>query len=170
MVKTVIVAVIVAAVILTECMFAYLLIPSRGELEKWSTEKAAKEAKAGHNAQDHKHEGKPESEVDLGKYNVIVHHPASNITLRVNFHLVGTVLHDEEKEFEELLTRTSMACDQAIFEIRNCQIDDLTDPDSAFLERTLWRKEQLPRQAAVAIRRVQRFVRRAVGPAKKNGQ
>src|SRR3954451_17259814 len=141
MVKTVIVAVIVAAVILTECMFAYLLIPSRGELEKWSTEKAAKEAKAGHNTQDHKHEGKPESEVDLGKYNVIVHHPASNITLRVNFHLVGTVLHDEEKEFDELLTKNQHRLrDQAIFEIRNCQIDDLTDPGLALLKRRILAK------------------------------
>lgn len=141
MVKTVIVAVIVAAVILTECLFAYLLIPSRGELEKWSTEKAAKEAKAGHNGQDHKHEGKPEAEVDLGKYNVIVHHPASNVTLRVNFHLIGTVLNEEQKEFEELLTKNQHRLrDQAIFEIRNCQIDDLTDPGLALLKRRILAK------------------------------
>ena len=42
--KTIIVAGLVAVVILTECLFAYLLIPSRGDLEKWSAEKAAKEA------------------------------------------------------------------------------------------------------------------------------
>jgi flagellar basal body-associated protein FliL len=141
MIKTIVVAVLVAVVILTECMFAYVLIPSRGELEKWSAEKATKEAAAGHSTQEHKHEGKPETEVDLGKYNVIVHHPASNVTLRVNFHLIGTVLGEEHKEFEELLTKNQHRLrDQAIFEIRNCQIDDLTDPGLALLKRRILAK------------------------------
>src|SRR5262245_56577133 len=139
--KTIIVAVLVAVVILTECVFAYVLIPSRGDLEKWSAEKAAKEAQAGHNAQERKSEGKPETEVELGKFNVIVHHPASNVTLRVNFHLVGTVLSEESKEFEELLTKNQHRLrDQAIFEIRNCQIDDLTDPGLALLKRRILAK------------------------------
>ena len=141
MMKTIIVAVIVAVVILAECMFAYVLIPSRGDLEKWSAEKAAKEAASGHAAQEHKHEGKPETEVDLGKYNVVVHHPASNVTLRVNFHLIGTVPTEEHHEFEELLIKNQHRLrDQAIFEIRNCQIDDLTDPGLALLKRRILAK------------------------------
>jgi hypothetical protein len=141
MIKTIIVAALVAVVILTECLFAYMLIPSRGELEKWAAEKAAKEAASGHSAHDHTSEGKPETEVELGKYNVIIHHPASNITLRVNFHLVGTVLADEHHEFEELLAKNQHRLrDQAIFEIRNCQIDDLTDPGLALLKRRILAK------------------------------
>ena len=99
MAKTIIVAVLVAVVILTECVFAYLLIPSRTELEKWSAEKAAKEAASGKTAHDQKPTGKPETEVDLGKYNIVVNHPASNVTLRVNFHLIGTLLIEEQHEF-----------------------------------------------------------------------
>ena len=141
MIKTIIVAVIVAAVILAECMFAYVLIPSRADLEKWSAEKAAKEAASRHAAQEHKHEGKPETEVDLGKYNVVVHHPASNVTLRVNFHLIGTVPIEEHHEFEELLAKNQHRLrDQAIFEIHNCQIDDLTDPGLALLKRRILAK------------------------------
>jgi hypothetical protein len=141
MVKTIIVAALVSAVILGECFFAYLLIPSRGELEKWSAEKAAKEAASGHAAHEHKHEGKPETEVELGKYNVVVHHPASNVTLRVNFHLIGTVETGEHHEFEELLAKNQHRLrDQAIFEIRNCQIDDLTDPGLALLKRRILAK------------------------------
>ena len=141
MMKTIIVAVIVAVVILAECMFAYVLIPSRADLEKWSAEKAAKEAESGHAAHEHKHEGKPETEVDLGKYNVVVHHPASNVTLRVNFHLIGTVPTEEHHEFEELLVKNQHRLrDQAIFEIRNCQIDDLTDPGLALLKRRILAK------------------------------
>ncbi len=141
MVKTIIVAVLVSVVIIGECFFAYLLIPSRGDLEKWSAEKAAKEAASGHAAHEHKHEGKPETEVELGKYNVVVHHPASNVTLRVNFHLIGTVETEEHHEFEELLAKNQHRLrDQAIFEIRNCQIDDLTDPGLALLKRRILAK------------------------------
>jgi flagellar FliL protein len=141
MLKIIIVSVLVAGVILAECTFAYLLIPSRSDLQKWAAEKAAKAAHSEEKAHDHKHEGKPETEVDLGKYNVVVHHPASNVTLRVTFHLVGTVPTDEHHEFEELLTKNQHRLrDQAIFEIRNCQIDDLTDPGLALLKRRILAK------------------------------
>ena len=141
MVKTIIVAVLVAVVIATECFLAYFLIPSRGDLEKWSTEKAAKEAAHGHSAQEHKHEGKPEAEVDLGKFNIVIHHPGSNVTIRVNFHLIGTVPAEEMHEFEELLAKNQHRLrDQAIFEVRNCQIDDLTDPGLALLKRRILAK------------------------------
>jgi hypothetical protein len=140
MTKTLVVAVLVAVVILSECVFAYLVIPSRGELEKWSSDKAAQEAKSEHSGKEHK-SGEPETEVDLGKFNVIVHHPASNVTLRVNFHLVGTVLTDEQHEFHELLSKNQHRLrDQTIFEIRNCQIDDLTDPGLALLKRRILAK------------------------------
>jgi flagellar FliL protein len=141
MLKPIIVSVVVALVILAECFFAYLLIPSRTDLEKWSATKVAKEAAEGHAAQEHKHAGKSETEVDLGKYNVVVHHPASNVTLRVNFHLIGTVHTEEQHEFEELLGKNQHRLrDQAIFEIRNCQIDDLTDPGLALLKRRILAK------------------------------
>lgn len=141
MLKPIIVGVIVSVVILAECAFAWILIPSRTDLEKWSAAKVAKDAAAGHAAQEHKREGKPETEVDLGKYNIVVHHPASNVTLRVNFHLIGTVLTDEQHEFEELLSKNQHRLrDQAIFEIRNCQIDDLTDPGLALLKRRILAK------------------------------
>jgi flagellar basal body-associated protein FliL len=141
MAKTIVIAVLVAVVILTECVFAYLLIPSRGQLEKWSTEKAAKEAEHGEAEKEHQHAGEPETEVDLGKYSIVVHHPASNITLRVSFHLIGTVGEKEHHEFEELLAKNQHRLrDQAILEIRNCRIEDLTDPGLALLKRRILAK------------------------------
>lgn len=147
MAKTIIVAVLVMVVILTEAVFAYLLIPSTGDLEKWATEKAAKSAhgdahgEAGGHAQAKKHGEHPEVEVDLGKYNVIVHQPTANVTLRVSFHLIGTVAEEEHTEFEHLLTSNQHRLrDQAIFEIRNCQIEDLTDPGLALLKRRILAK------------------------------
>lgn len=149
MAKTIIVVVLVAVVILTEGMFAYLLIPSRGDLEKWATEKAAKDAHAGEghgddshgSGHDASHAHGHEHEVELGKYNVVVHHPASNVTLRVSFHLIGTVEEKLHHEFEELLAKNQHRLrDQAIFEIRNCQIEDLTDPGLALLKRRILAK------------------------------
>jgi flagellar FliL protein len=150
MAKTIIVAVLVMVVILTECMFAYLLIPSTGDLEKWAAEKAAKAGHAagheghggtGEHAQAKKHGEHPEAEVDLGKYNVIIHQPTANVTLRVSFHLIGTVAEEEHTEFEHLLEKNQHRLrDQAIFEIRNCQIEDLTDPGLALLKRRILAK------------------------------
>ena len=145
--KTILVAVLVTVVIITECMFAYVLIPSRGDLEKWAADKAAKGAAAGEHGEHgghgaaKKHEGHAEVEVDLGKYNVIVHQPTANVTLRVSFHLIGTVSEKEHTEFEHLLEKNHHRLrDQAIFEIRNCQIEDLTDPGLALLKRRILAK------------------------------
>jgi flagellar FliL protein len=141
MAKTIVICVLVAVVILSECLFAYLLIPSRGDLQKWAAEKVAKEAEDGHAEKEHKHGGEHEAEVDLGKYNIVVHHPASNITLRVSFHLIGTVGEKEHHEFEELLAKNQHRLrDQAIFEIRNCRLEDLTDPGLALLKRRILAK------------------------------
>jgi hypothetical protein len=143
MVKIVVVAVLVAVVILTECMFAYLLIPSRTDLEKWANAKAAQagHGEPGGHAQAKKHSEHPEIEVDLGKYNVVVHQPTANVSLRVSFHLIGTVSEKEHAEFEHLLEANQHRLrDLAIFEIRNCQIEDLTDPGLALLKRRILAK------------------------------
>jgi len=153
MTKIIIVAALVTVVVFTECFFAYLLIPSRSDLEKWATEKAAKAGQAGGNGEHGEHGGHgatgqaakyrehPEVEVDLGKYNVIVHQPTANVTLRVSFHLIGTVSEEEHTEFEHLLEKNQHRLrDQAIFEIRNCQIEDLTDPGLALLKRRILAK------------------------------
>jgi hypothetical protein len=141
MAKTIIVAALVAVVILTEGVFAFLLIPSRGDLEAWATAKAAKEHASGEAVHAPKGEGKKEVEVDLGKYNIIVHQPAANMTLRINFHLIGTVLDEERHEFDELVNKNQHRLrDHAIFEIRNSQIEDLTDPGLALLKRRILAK------------------------------
>jgi Flagellar basal body-associated protein FliL. len=150
MTKIIIVAALVTVVVFTECFFAYLLIPSRSDLEKWATEKAAKTTQAGEHGehgehgsagQAKKHSDHTEVEVDLGKYNVIVHQPTANVTLRVSFHLIGTLSEEEHTEFEHLLEKNQHRLrDQAIFEIRNCQIEDLTDPGLALLKRRILAK------------------------------
>ncbi len=42
-------------------------------------------------------------EVDLGEFSVTAFQPASNMTLRIDFHLFGSVSAENEKEFRRLL-------------------------------------------------------------------
>ena len=143
MLKTIIVAAFVGIVILVECMLAYSMIPSQADVEAWADAKAksAVEDAHGHGEEGHGGESKHEVEVDLGKYNVVVHQPAANVTLRVNFHLIGTVPHEEHKEFEELFAANQHRLrDQVLSEIRNSEVTDLTDPGLGLIKRKILAK------------------------------
>jgi flagellar FliL protein len=158
MVKPILVCTFVALVILTECLFAWFLIPSTSEVETWAKAKAAGHAgaaadphatdahgDAGHAATGHGEAGHGgehhEVEAELGKYNVVIHQPAANLTMRVNFHLIGTLAEADEGEFHALLAKNEHRLrDQVIFEIRNSRVEDLTDPGLALLKRKILAK------------------------------
>jgi hypothetical protein len=139
-----------------------LLIPSTSDVENWAKQKSSGHTasaghdahagddghgdQAGHGAGDG-HGGESgehaahEVEVELGKFNVVIHQPAANLTMRVNFHLIGTLPADASKEFEELLHHNEHRLrDQVIFEIRNSRVEDLTDPGLALLKRKILAK------------------------------
>jgi hypothetical protein len=167
MVKPILVCTFVALVILTECLFAWFLIPSTSDLESWAKAKAAESQShgeagpagghgghdthgtdahgqdahgAGHATGSHG-DGHHEVEAELGKFNVVIHQPAANLTMRVNFHLIGTLPHESETEFNELLAKNEHRLrDQVIFEIRNSRVEDLTDPGLALLKRKILAK------------------------------
>jgi flagellar FliL protein len=144
MLKPILVAVFISAVILVECAFAYLLIPSTTDLETWAKKKEGDAAAAGKDApEEHKgeHAAEHEAEVELGKFNIIVHKPAENLTMRVNFHLIGTVPEKEHKEFEELYAKCEHRLrDQIIFEVRKSDVAELSDPGLALLKRKILAK------------------------------
>ena len=146
MTKMIVVSVLVTVVIVTECLFAYLMIPSTAEAEAWAKGQHGEHGKEGEHGEHGEHgqaahSGHGEAEVELGKFNVIVHEPSSQVTLRVNFHLIGTVPEEEHTEFEHLLEKHQHRLrDNTIFEIRNCKIEDLTDPGLALLKRRILAK------------------------------
>jgi len=152
MAKPILVCTFVALVILTECLFAWFLIPSTTDVQAWAKTRAQQTAhadphaggaegtKAGESAAGGPAE-KHEVEAELGKYNVVIHQPAANLTMRVNFHLIGTLPEADEAEFHELLAKNEHRLrDQVIFEIRNSRVDDLTDPGLALLKRKILAK------------------------------
>ena len=141
MMKTVIAASVVSLVILAEVIAAYLLIPGQEELESWAKEKSHAASKHGDGKSPDEHgasHGEAEVEVELGKFNIVVHKPAASYTMRINFHLIGTVKEVEQEEFHHLLEKCQHRLrDQVIFEIRNAEVGDLTDPGLALIKRRI---------------------------------
>jgi hypothetical protein len=143
MLKTIIAASVVSTVILVEVIAAYLLIPGQEELQTWAKEQAKAGSKHGDgksasSGEHGENDGDPEIEVDLGKFNIVVHKPAASYTMRINFHLIATVKAAEEGEFAHLLEKCQHRLrDQVIFEVRNAEIGDLTDPGLALIKRKI---------------------------------
>lgn len=156
MLKLILVSLFVGVVILVECFAAYSLIPSQAQVEAWAEAKAQAAAEAAHAAHGEEHEeghgdghgeehgeghASHEVEVDLGKYNIVVHQPSANLTLRVNFHLVGLVAEKDHHDFEALFnTNQHRLRDQVLSEVRNSEISDLTDPGLGLIKRKILAK------------------------------
>jgi flagellar FliL protein len=150
MFKTIIAASVVSVVILTEVLVAYLLIPGREDLQAWAREQGQAKSHGGENsalsgepggiAGGPSH-GEPEVEVELGKFSIVVHKPAASYTMRINFHLIGTVKEAEREAFDHLLAKCQHRMrDQVIYEVRNSEIGDLTDPGLALIKRKILAK------------------------------
>lgn len=130
----------VLAVIGSECLIAYLLIPSADEVarraEARMTEKIQKQINPTGGGNE-----STTVEVDLGDYSITYHQPETNTTLRIDFKLYGVV---SEADQQELKTRWERAKhrfrDQVIFEVRNADINDLSDPSLGLIKRRILEK------------------------------
>jgi len=141
MMKTLIVAGFVGGVILAECLAAWLLIPSSADVEAHAKARAEEKHKDDEEYQEGEESHGASVEVELGKYNITVHRPAADVTLRVSFLLIGTVNDDEYPAFEALFEKNQHRLrDKIIFEIRNCELSDLTDPGLGLIKRRILAK------------------------------
>jgi flagellar basal body-associated protein FliL len=132
----------VVLVIAVECVVAYWYLPRTAET-------AALAGSAVENKEESKTASKKETEkdqnaeveVDLGEFNVTAYQPASNTTLRIDFHLFGTVAVKDQKEFmsrlEENLHRFR---EQVIVTVRSSEITDLTDAGLGLVKRKIMEK------------------------------
>ena len=121
---------------------SHLLIPGPEDLQSWAREQsAASRATGGEHGAAHDATGQShgaEIEADLGKFSIVVHKPAESYTMRINFHLIGTVKEAEQEEFRILLGKCQHRLrDQVIYEVRNSEIGDLTDPGLALIKRKI---------------------------------
>ena len=134
----------VGMVVVLECAVAYFLIPSRGEtavmagIEMPSNEPSAATAEEPPEEQP---ETPTQVEVDLGEFAVTSYQPVTNTTLRIDFHLYGTVGVENEKDLLARLERNNHRFrDEVIVTVRSSEITDLTDAGLGLIKRKILEK------------------------------
>ncbi|HEV3417019.1 MAG TPA: flagellar basal body-associated FliL family protein [Pirellulales bacterium] len=157
---------IVGAIVLSQCVLAYLYLPGGDSAAKADAKKEAAAAQAMEKPEkEAASEARAElREVDLGKFSLTAFDPNSNTTSLIDFQLVGTVAaeHDEKaakgggehgghgkpgeveednSPFGKLFKRNrNRFRDQVITIIRNAQMADLTDPGLGLIKRQILAK------------------------------
>jgi len=83
----------------------------------------------------------PQMEVDLGEFTITSYQPISNTTLRIDFHLYGTVATEDQKAFQEAIqTNIHRFRDQVIVIVRSAELTDLTDAGLGLIKRKILEK------------------------------
>ena len=77
----------------------------------------------------------------LGDFSVTAFQPISNTTLRIDFHLFGTVLEDDEEDCLDLLAEHKHRYrEQVLVIVRSAEITDLTDAGLGLIKRKILEK------------------------------
>ena len=133
------VALLLLAVVFAECMAAYFFVPDPAETAALVGATIPEEPEKQADPFDQVEAAmKEQIEVDLGDFHVTAYQPLSNSTLRLDFHLYGTIIKDDEEAFllafEENRNRFR---DQAIGIFRSSEVTDLTDAKLGLIKRKI---------------------------------
>ncbi len=132
---------LVAFLVVVECLAVCLCTPTReqttdlaGGLPPPADAKA--KSPAGKAAEEHA--APDEIEVDLGEFCVTAFQSVSNTTLRIDFHLFGTVKTEAQKDFLKLMEENKHRFrEQVLVTVRGAEITDLTDAGLGLMKRKL---------------------------------
>ena len=137
----------VAVVIAGECLVAVLLLPTASETTVMATATLDRRAQAAElplkpsEPEEKEEELIDQMEVDLGDFNVTSYQPLSQTTLRLDFHLYGTVAADEKAEFDiKMEESTHRFREQVIVIMRSSELTDLTDAGLGLIKRKVLEK------------------------------
>jgi flagellar FliL protein len=133
---------LVAVVVVLECLAAYLYLPSPAQtavLAGVATPAPADAKAKGASAKTaEEHAAPDEIEVDLGEFCVTAFQSVSNTTLRIDFHLFGTVKTEAQKDFLKLMEENKHRFrEQVLVTVRGAEITDLTDAGLGLMKRKL---------------------------------
>ena len=133
------IAAFVVVILTVEGLIAFLFIPSASDVSALAEARYGSEEFADPVAQlAEGNDGEPSAEVDLADYSVTAYQPLSNTTLRIDFHLYGTVPQSKQSEFENLFEESKHRVrEQVIVTIRSSEITDLTDAGLGLIKRKL---------------------------------
>jgi flagellar basal body-associated protein FliL len=132
----------VALVVTLECGVVYMYLPAAAETAALAGSAVEKKVEAKLDAElEAEKEKNIHLEVELGEYNITSYQPVSNTTLRIDFHLFGTIAKAEEKEFMTLLEENKNRFrEQVIMTVRGSEITDLTDAGLGLVKRKIMDK------------------------------
>jgi flagellar FliL protein len=135
----------VLAVIVTECLVAYLLIPaaSSSEVLAGATAPSPRDKAVPKDEKKDRDKDLPaeQVEVDLGEFTVTAFQPTSNSTLRLALHLYGTVPAADTAEFAVRMKDAQHRFREAVIvTLRGAEVSDLTDAGLGLLKRTILEK------------------------------
>ncbi len=133
---------LVAVVIVLECLAAYLYLPSATQTAALAgaamPTPADAKTKGPAAKQADEHAAPDEIEVDLGEFCVTAFQSISNTTLRIDFHLFGTVKTESQKDFLKLMEENKHRFrEQVLVTVRGAEITDLTDAGLGLMKRKL---------------------------------
>ncbi len=134
----------VGAVIAVECLVAYLYIPTPAQTAAMAGVVSDADSGNGSLADVEQQATAPledQLEVDLGEFHVIAFQPVSNTTLRIDFHLFGTIDADDKNDFDRAWEEnTHRIRDQVIVTVRGCELSELTDAGLGLIKRKILEK------------------------------
>ena len=134
----------IGVVIGVECLVAYLYIPGPSQTAAMAGVVPATDSETDPLLQGEEQADvalEDQMEVDLGQFHVVSFQPATNTTLRIDFHLFGTIDPDDQTKFDEALQEnTHRFRDQVIVTVRGCELSELTDAGLGLIKRKILEK------------------------------
>jgi flagellar FliL protein len=135
---------IVAVVVVVECLIAHLYLPDAGRVDAMTAAPLESDLEAALSIdEDGATEENDESqvEIDLGEYTVTAYQPVSSTTMRISFHLYGVLAEEDADEFLARKEENEHRLRERVNTIvRSSDIRDLTDPGLGLIKRKILEK------------------------------
>lgn len=135
---------IVAVVVVVECLIAHLYLPDAGQVAAMTAAPLEGDIEAALSIdEDGATEENDENqvEIDLGEYTVTAYQPVSSTTMRISFHLYGTLDKDDVDEFLACKEENEHRLRERVNTIvRSSDVRDLTDPGLGLIKRKILEK------------------------------
>lgn len=133
---------VVGLIVLAQCGAAIFLLPSAEQTAAMAqSQRVVEQATATEETVEQEivvEDGKPMQEIDLGDFSVSAYQPLSNTTLRIDFHLYGTVAEEDLTDVKaELDEQTNRIREDVIVTVRSSNIEDLTDAGLGLIKRRI---------------------------------
>jgi flagellar FliL protein len=136
---------VVAATVVVECTIAYLFLPSTARtaemVQQTLVEQPQRPPQTELETAADKEELVDQVEIDLGQFSIVSFQPISDSTLRIGFHLYGTVAVEDQDEFLTLIDENQHRFRELVIQtIRSAEITDLTDAGLGLIKRRISEK------------------------------